>query len=347
MEKEMKQVQTQMQMQAKDGLAGNGRADIMQGSAFFVSSLRDANLQLQMHLDPSSGRFRRKLVDFITNPENRVMSECDAYHNFVLDLYETGDYDLSLQVCDFALRRAPYNRNILADAIHACAESSQFEKGEEYLKKAMEIPYKLWSFRMFLYGVDFLKAKLSAYPMDEALYERALALAEKYIDSMPYDEHGYDLKAVLLVMMNEREKAVAELQDFIFHIRPDEMDAKSELIAAQCCITLLKLLDDSHDYDLIIRVCDRGLRNTTQAQPTASIGYFVYRKALALDAKAHDEQFRVPDTIAQALGMYQAAYDLNQDRVYERTIERRYAVLRPYAKDFQPLVRRKLYVEET
>ena len=69
--------------------------------------------------------------------------------------------------------------------------------------------------------------------------------------------------------------------------------------------------------------------------------------ALALDAKAHDEQFRVPDTIAQALGMYQAAYDLNQDRVYERTIERRYAVLRPYAKDFQPLVRRKLYVEET
>lgn len=344
MEKEAKQVQTQMQ--AKSGLAGNGKADIMQGSGFFVSSLRDANVQLQMHLDASSGQFRRKLVDFITNPENRVMGECVTYHNLIMKLTRAEDYDLGLRVCEYALQFAPYDRDVLGDALYTCAGSSQFEKGEMYLERAMKFPYRLWSYRMFYYGIYFLKNKLSAYPMDEVLYERALALAEEFIRNMPYDEHGYNQKAQLLVMMNERDKAIAELQEYIFRTRPDEMDAKSELITAQCCTTLLSLLDDSHDYDLTIRVCDRGLRNTTQEQPSTNIGYLVYRKALALDAKAHDERFRAPDTIAQALGMYQAAYDLNQDRDYGYTIEQRYAVLRSHAKEFQPLVRRKLYVEE-
>lgn len=72
----------------------------------------------------------------------------------------------------------------------------------------------------------------------------------------------------------------------------------------------------------------------------------MYRKALALDAKAHTENFRVPDTVTDALKFYQAAYDLNQDRQYSRTIEQRYAVLRPYAKHFEPLVKRDLYTTE-
>ena len=72
----------------------------------------------------------------------------------------------------------------------------------------------------------------------------------------------------------------------------------------------------------------------------------MYRKALALDAKAHTENFIVPDTVTNALKFYQAAYDLNQSRTYSRTIEQRYAVLRPYAKNFEPLVKRDLYITE-
>ena len=54
----------------------------------------------------------------------------------------------------------------------------------------------------------------------------------------------------------------------------------------------------------------------------------------------------MPNTITMALRFYQAAYDLNQDRGFGDTIAKRYAVLRPYANSFEPLVRRKLYENE-
>ncbi len=313
----------------------------------YVSSISDAISLLQQHMNPSGARYRRDLVDYITNPVNRVLSECDVYHNFVMDLFRVDDYDLALKVCDYALASAPYNRDMLGDAIKACGDSSQFEKGDAYLEKAREIPLDKWSFRMFLYSVDFLKTKLDAYPFDENLYKEALKLADAYTKIFPFDEHGYNQKAELLVMMNQRAQAIAELKRFIFEVQPDARDSHSELITAQCCVTLLNILDDSNDYDFIIQICEKGLRNTTQEQPSAAIGFFVYRKALALDAKAHSEHLRIPETITSALKFYQSAYDLNQDRRYSRTIEQRYAVLRPFAENFQPLVKRALFTKET
>lgn len=311
-----------------------------------VSSLTDATILLMQHQGPKGAKIRRQLVQYITNPENRVLNEPDTYHNFIIDLCRLDDYDLALRVCDFVLQLAPQNRDMLADALHACASSSQFAEGEPYLARAMEIPKTLWSYRLFLYSIDFLQQKLDAYPTDEALYEQAIALADEFIAVFPYDEHGYNRKAELMVMMNRRVEAVETLQEFIFRTQPDKQDTNSCLVTAQCCVTLLNLLDDTNQYDEIIRVCERGLRNTTQEQPSSKIGFFVYRKALALDAKAHAEEFRIPATIADALRFYQSAYDLNQDRSYARTIEQRYAVLRPYAQNFQPLVKRPLYVEE-
>lgn len=313
-----------------------------------VSSIRDANILLQQHDGPGGAGYRRRLVEYITDPANRVFSECDVYHNLIMDLFRAGDYDIALKVCDFALDQAPYNRDILGDAIKACGDSSQFDRGDEYLNRAMQIPYERWSYRLFLYSVDFLKTKLSAYPLDDNLYQRALSLADDYIRYFPFDEHGYNQKAELLILMNQREQAISELKRYIFEVQPDEKDSKSELISAQCCVTLLNILNDSNNYDFIIQICEKGLRNTTKEQPSAEIGFFMYRKALALDAKAHTSNFNVPDTfIDDTLKCYQAAYDLNQGRDYSRTIEKRYAVLRPYAKNFEPLVRRNLYTIET
>lgn len=311
-----------------------------------VSSIWDANCLLQQHMNPNGARFRRKLVQYITDPSHAVRSEGVAIHNFIMDLFRVKDYDLAIQVCDYALQSAPYHRDILADALDACAHSSQFERGEQYFERAMEIPKKLWSDRLFLYASEFLNLKLTAFPMDEALFALALQITEEHIHIFPYEEHGYNQRAELRLIMNQRDTAIAELNTFIFDTQPDEKDKASELIAAQCCVTLLNLLDNSNQYDQIIRICDCGLRYTTQEQPSARIGFFVYRKALALDAKAHAEGLRIPETITAALRFYQSAYDLNQDRSYAATIEQRYAVLRPHAENPQPLLRRALYVQE-
>lgn len=312
----------------------------------FVSSFRDAMALLKQHMSPSGARYRKNLVEYIINPENRVFDKCDVYHNFVMDLFRVGDFDLAIQFCDYVLEQAPFNRDILADVIKACGDSSQFEKGEKYLKRAMKIPCEKWSYRLFLYSIDFLKTKLSAYPMKEEIYELALSLAGEYIKYFPFDEHGYNQKAELLILMNHRDEAIAVLKQYIFETHPDVKNRESELITAQCCATLLSLLDDSNDYSFIINICEKGLRNTAQEQPSANIGFFVYRKALALDAKAHTESLMNADTINDAMRLYQIAYDLNNDGVWRGTIEKRYAVLRPYSTNGQPLVRRMLFVIE-
>lgn len=319
------------------------------GDDIFVSSLRDAHALLQLHKDPSGARFRRRLVEYITNPEHSVLSECDEYHNFVMDLFRLGDHNLALQVCDYALVRAPYNRDMLGDAIKACGDSSQFDLGEIYLARATEIPYCLWTYRLFLYSVDFLKTKLSAYPMDTELYERALRLAREYISQHPYDEHGYNQEAELMVMMNDRDSAVTTLRRYILDTNPDPDDRRLKLVAAQCCITLLNLLDGSSNYEFIIQICNKGLQYTTKEQPSASMGFFVYRKALAMDALFLSLEHRPENMLRDVLKTYQSAYDLVQDRPYGRTVEERYAILGAHLQnpeDFQPLVRRNLYINK-
>ena len=64
----------------------------------YVSSVNDAINLLQRHMTPQGARYRRDLVTYITNPENRVLSEPDVYHNFIMDLFRVGDYDLALSV---------------------------------------------------------------------------------------------------------------------------------------------------------------------------------------------------------------------------------------------------------
>lgn len=327
-----------------NAMQNNHSDDTDNNEEMCVSSIKDANVLLKLHMDPNSASYRKRLVEYVTNPENRVFSEPDVYHNFVMDLFRAGDYDAAIKVCDFVLEYAPKNTDMLADAIKACGDSSQFDRGETYLLKANELGdgYKYWSWRLFLYAVDFLHTKLKAYPDDAGLFNRAYDLAKKYVEKFPKDEHGYNQQAEILITVNRQEDAMADLYRFI-----TDRNGDSTLICAQCCVTLLNLLDDSNDYKRIIEICDKGMCNTAQEQPSAALGFFVYRKALALDAMAHNDGFR-EGTVKDAMKYYQAAYDLNQGRSYTEVIEQRYALLRIHMDPakFVPLVKRSLFVNE-
>lgn len=344
----MRQAALSLLQEDDDDCCGEPAGDDGEDDGIFVSSVAEAHMLLKRHAGPSGARYRRGLVRFITRPEKRVYASPSVYHNLLMDMFELGDYASALDVCDFALQLAPQSRDLLADAIRACGESCQFELGEQYLARAMEIPKELWCWRLFFYTTIFLKTKLQAYSTDRALAARAIALADEFIERFPYDEHGYNLRAELDICINERDSAVAFLKHAILEVHPDERDSRSSLLAAQGCLTLLGILEDTNEYDFIIEICDRGLRSTAQSQPSVSIAAFMYRKALALDAKSYSENFRSQDAVLEALKCYQAAYDLMPDGDYCRTIEQRYAALRVHVEEskFRPLKRRALFVDE-
>ena len=173
----------------------------------FVSTVTEAIALLLMHKEPGGARYRRRLIRFITDPKHQVYDSPNIYHNFVMHLFKLRDYIAALEVCDFVLRFAPQSRDILGDAIRACGESCQFERGERYLARAMEIPKELWCWRLFCYSVDFLKEKMIAYPADMAVAERAIALADEFVERFPYDEHGYNQRAEIDICLNRRAAA--------------------------------------------------------------------------------------------------------------------------------------------
>lgn len=316
----------------------------------FVSSIDEAEIFVMRHLSLSDAPLRRQLVDFVTNEENHVWGAADEHWNLMMRFFGVRDYYSVIQLCNYALKSFPRNADLLACMIRACGESGLFELGTEWMARAAKLDLRWWSPRLFHYSIDFLQEKLKNHAgnSDETL-QQGLDMANDFIRHFPYDERGYNQRAELLIIANRREEAIRDLQNSINDVQPDPNDRHSNLVTAQCCVTLLNLLDDSNDYALIIDIANKGLLNTTQEQPSSSIGFFMYRKALALDAIAVLDNFSNPNKIREALLTYQSAYDLNQDRDYARTIERRYAILYAHAdaKDnIGRLVRRPLFVSE-
>ena len=316
-----------------------------------ITTLEDAMVLLSHHEGPSGALYRQKIVASLI--KNGVRGLPAKYHNFITQLSHCGEHTLIIQLCDYILTFAPYDRDILADAIDACGDSCNWELGVEYLSKADAIPKEKWNDKLFLYSGLFLRTRFNAFPNNDTFYDEAMAIADDYIQFLKYDEHGYNLKASLYISAQKREDAVAFLLQVIRNGYSDKdvHNEKTRIVATQCCMQLLDLLDDTCDYDLIIEICDKGLRYTHE-QASARIPSFAYRRALAFDAKAYAEEFKNKDTILTALSEIQTAYTLiTNDRSIaneDKTLEQKHEALRPYAGDkYVPLIRRSLTVEET
>lgn len=102
------------------------------------------------------------------------------------------------------------------------------------------------------------------------------------------------------------------------------------MITAQCCTTLLQILDGSYEYNDIIKVAKRGIRNSKTVQLSSSVDYFAYRWALALDAQVADNEYENERHILNALKRYQAAYDITEDMDFSNVIEQNYSLLRSF-----------------
>lgn len=314
-----------------------------------ITSLNDAMALLDTHHGPNGALYRQRIVDSLINNDVRGLPA--LYHNFIAGLSGCGDHILVLQLCDYLLTLAPYDRDILADAIDACGDSCNWDLGMEYFIKAQSIPKERWNDKLFLYSGLFLRSRYNAYPNNDTYFDEAMRLADEYIHFLQYDEHSYNLKASLYISAQRRQDAIDFLLDVIRNgYSNDEVKTeKTRIVATQCCMQLLDLLDDSCDYDLIIEICDKGLRYTHE-QASARIPAFVYRRALAYDAKAYVDGFR-QDTVLAALAEMQSAHTLvTNDKSLakeDKILEQKYEALRRYAGEkFVPLKKRSLTVED-
>jgi tetratricopeptide (TPR) repeat protein len=282
------------------------------------------------------GRHYRAVAAYVLDPANHVCGTPSQFFNFVTAYLSSGDFYTAAQLCRRALELYPYDVDLVAEALQAASGCGDFAQGARLVEHAGDIPKASWNWRLFLFAIEYYQTYLSACPPAErdAVFERGIALAHEYQRCLPTDERAYNKEAELLLYVNRREEAQRVLERAIFGKVTLPDGTAVSLVAPQCCVTMLDdVLGKSTDYQLIVKVARRGVRNTAQEQPSANIGYFVYREALALDAIVCDaddirEGFRNGDRVRDALVTYRCAYKLLEGRQkYRSTIEDRYAIL--------------------
>lgn len=302
-----------------------------------IASIKEAEYLIDTHMHFGHSQIGSKVVAYITDPDNHVCGNPGQYHNLISSYLALGDSYNALQLCQYALAKFPFDIDLLANAIRAASDSGESKIVEKYIADAKSIDKKYWNWRLFLFILDAYQRKMSqCHPDDmDACYNEAMDVAKAYQQYIPLDERSYNKEAELLLMANK----VTEARDLL----TEKFDRgvlvngeRRQLVAPQCCVTMLdKILEDTHDYDEIIRISRRGIQDTAQEQPSSHIGYFVYRMALALDAQIVGKNYDVQDdTLLNTLRTYQCAYTLNRERTsYMHTIETRYTILAQFVKN--------------
>ena len=291
-----------------------------------------------------------EIAQYIIDDDNELLGSPNEYHTLIGRYLGIGDYSTAIQLGECVLKTFPTNVDLLAYVIQACGECGEFEKGKFYIEQAEKIDKKYWSWRLFLYILIFYQNMFGSLRGDslEAIVNEALKYAKTYQKYLPADERAYNKEAEILMYHHDTKAAKEVLRKAIF----DKITIGDEsyfLMAQHCCTTMLEtVLQDSDEYDLIIDVAKKGIKNTAQTQPSSRIGYFVYKYALAKDAIVTSDDYKNKADIIEALKLYQCAYDLNQDIEYSSTIAERYSILCQNPRnpiEDMPLIKRTLYTE--
>lgn len=274
-------------------------------------------------------RLCRHMVEWIADPENEVTGEADDYYRLVSAAHESRDYLSAVRIAEIGLEKYPYNVDLLAFAVRVSGRAGDFEKGEAFLAQMERINRKYWDWNAYRYAIEMLRAEIGQTIGSERdqLVERILQMCDDYIAAFPAKDRSFNTKAEVLIAINRLKDAKQVLQNAIFNA----VDGENPILAPQCCVTYLEVLQSSNDYDLIIKVATHGLVATATDENSANFGYFVYRIALAKDAQVVDSGFDNRDKVKEALAWYQNAFDSATPNCREKAAQR-YLFIRQNSK---------------
>ena len=331
-ESTMDDLLSMFKQQAADAPQGDSPAD---DPVRRFCTVEEANRELQRRMmDDADGKAIRTVAHAIAASDD-ICGTADEYHNIIQDFFRISDYLGALEVARKGLSFYPSNIDLLANAIRAAANTSDFDACDAYEGQARAAGTQYWNWRLFTFLIDAYKARFDTVATEaqrQELYNRAHGIADEYLEHFPTDDRAFNAKAELYILANEREKAMEVLGQAIGTARDQQTGTK--ILAPTCCVTYLDILEpgDEATCRLIIQIAQKGLHSTAEEQPSANIGYFVYREALARDAliamQGDGRGYTDTRSVEKALGCYECAYALLRGRSYARTIEQRYAILK-------------------
>ena len=250
-----------------------------------ICSAAEALALLRKHGGHGNAAFMRSLADAVSDENNHITGTVGDFNNLIDRFEALGDYFDALRVCDFALKIYPRSATLLAITLNTCARSGA--DGETYLAAAESLGRENWNEpRLFKDAAEYCRTRALCCPPEqtEAYFEKALSVCRDFQRIFPLDERGYMKEATVLLDKNRTADAENVLRRVIFE-KITANGRPQPLNAANCCkLYLTEILKKSLEYDLILRIAQKGLSFSAAEQNSEHMGYFSYRLALAKTA---------------------------------------------------------------
>ena len=240
----------------------------------------------------SSGRTPEELFEILRENHDEVESgkgsyipgtEAD-YHNLSVEFARQNCYRSAAQTADYGTKIFPLNTDLLADKITYYQEIGHTDQCNEAINELYNVKKKYWTWRTFVFAIDYLKDTLSMVKTMDAFetnLKDAEVLIQEFRQTIPNDERSYMAEAELMLVQNDMDGAIQAL----------EAGVKEVKIAPQCCMKLAELYLEKGDFAKVAEYARKGIVATAQEQPTVSAAYLYYLLALSMDAQRQEEYF--------------------------------------------------------
>lgn len=295
---------------------------------------------LNAALVSSLGKHRRVIAEYVLDHKNEMSGDSADWHNLINDFFNSKDFGSALAIAEAGLERFPNDASLLADAIRSAGHIGNWKKGDELVCRAEQPDYRAdedWTLAVYL--ADYLCEKAHTQKAEDrnSTYERAIKCVRDAKRRLPPDDRLINKEAEILIEAGKADEARNVLEDAIFRrdTITDGVPDPNRIPVAQCCLTYLdKILNDSCEYDKIIKIADAGIRFHKIKQRPVKVGYFFYRKALAMDGKIHSATvgdqatgFGNADYVRNTMRTYAIAYALNRQGEFRDVCRENFLVL--------------------
>ena len=319
----------------------------MNFDAMFYASVDDARQAASDLVGPAMSAgitadrlHKRNVVSWVLDHQDEMAGDADNWHNLLYPFFKCNDYGSAMQIALAGLKRFTSDATLLGDAIRSAGQLGDWDAGNELLKKANDPDYRSgeeWSLAVYVKDYLMGRARTEDAAARGETYEEALSYIRGAKERIsPMNDRLINAEAEVLIEAGRIEEARDLLEDAIFmdDFRNGSLNPLRHPVP-QCCLTYLDtILSQSCDYDKIIEICDAGIRFAAEEEKSVSVGYFFYRKALAMDSQiisgatgAKTQGLGNPDYIRNALLTYSLASKLTEELAIRRMCQVRFIIL--------------------
>jgi len=244
--------------------------------------------------DEESRQNLNELVERILNQATQS-GDVDDFHNFAVALARKDEYALACSVLTCGLQLFPKNVDLLADFLKYGVNCGKSDECFECYLTLTKIPRLRWTWRGFVFLVDYLLYLTDQMESIEEIEKRKqemLSITADFKKFYPDSEDAFRTEAEVFSKLGSKEEEQATLREALERLE----------VCPKCALRYADILFDKGKYDEALEQIRRGISDATQTQSSVSEGYIYYLSGLCLIAKAQKK--RMPLTKKEVKEVY-------------------------------------------